>query len=49
MGEITRSSLAAAALWWLEHPEIPRDVLVRVLLRTVQGLIGAVTEIEEQT
>lgn len=40
MGELTRSGLAALALWWLENPEVPRDALVRVLMRMVQGLIA---------
>lgn len=40
MGEVVRSSLAAVALWWLEHPEVPREVLVQVLVRLVEGLIG---------
>jgi AcrR family transcriptional regulator len=44
MGELTRSGLAAIALWWLENPTAPRDALVRVLLRMVEGLIGAANE-----
>jgi AcrR family transcriptional regulator len=39
MGEIVRTSLAAIALWWLEHPEVAREVLVQVLVRLVEGLI----------
>ena len=39
MGEIVRSSLAAVALWWLEHSEVPRERLVQVLVRLVEGLI----------
>jgi AcrR family transcriptional regulator len=39
MGEIVRASLAAVALWWLEHPEAPRELLVQVLVRLVEGLI----------
>ncbi len=41
MGEVTRSSLAAMALWWIEHPEVPREVPVRVMVRMAEGLIGA--------
>ncbi len=41
MGEVTRSSLAAMALWWIEHPEVPREVPVRVIVRMAEGLIGA--------
>jgi AcrR family transcriptional regulator len=39
-GEVIRTSLAAIALWWIDHPEAQRDVLVGVLLRMVEGLIG---------
>jgi AcrR family transcriptional regulator len=39
MAEVTRSSLAALALWWLDHPEVPGYVLVRVLMRVVNGII----------
>lgn len=40
MGELSRAGLAAIALWWLEHPEIPREVPSRVLLRMAQGLLA---------
>jgi AcrR family transcriptional regulator len=40
MGEVARAGLAAVALWWLDHPEVPREVPVRVLLRMTEGLIG---------
>jgi hypothetical protein len=49
MGEVARSSLAGVALWWLEHPEVPREVPLRVLLRMVDGLIGSVDETKERT
>ena len=39
MGEIVRSSLAATALWWLEHPDAQRELLVQVVVRLVEGLI----------
>jgi hypothetical protein len=39
MAEVARASLAATALWWLDHPEVPREVLVRVLVRMINGLI----------
>jgi AcrR family transcriptional regulator len=48
MGEVSRSSLAGVALWWLEHPEVPREIPVRVLLRMVEGLIGSVDNSEER-
>jgi AcrR family transcriptional regulator len=41
MGELTRSGLAATALWWIEHPEVPREVPVSVIVRMAEGLIGA--------
>jgi AcrR family transcriptional regulator len=41
MGEVTRSALAAMALWWIEHPDIPREVPVSVIVRMAEGLIGA--------
>jgi AcrR family transcriptional regulator len=47
MGEIVRTSLAAVALWWLEHPDAPRQVLVRVLARMVEGLIEIPTQPKE--
>jgi hypothetical protein len=40
MGEVTRTALATMALWWIEHPEVPRQVMVTVIVRMVEGLIG---------
>jgi AcrR family transcriptional regulator len=40
MGEVTRTALATMALWWIEHPEAPREVTVGVIVRMVEGLIG---------
>jgi AcrR family transcriptional regulator len=40
MGELTRSGLAAMALWWIEHPEVPPEVPVRLIVRMAEGLIG---------
>lgn len=37
--EATRASLAAVALWWLDHPEAPPDVPLRVLSNMIGGLI----------
>lgn len=47
MGEIVRTSLAGVALWWLDHPEAPRELLVRVLVRLVEGLIELPAESEQ--
>ena len=41
MGEVTRSGLAAMALWWIEHPDVPREVPVSVIVRMAEGLIGS--------
>lgn len=40
MAEVTRTSLAAMALWWIDHPATPRQVLVTVLAGMVEGLLG---------
>jgi AcrR family transcriptional regulator len=37
-GEAVRGSLEAVALWWMDHPGVPREVPVGVLARSVQGL-----------
>jgi AcrR family transcriptional regulator len=39
LAEVVRSSLTGLALWWLDHPEIPRAVLVGVMLRLTTSLI----------
>lgn len=38
MAEMTRAALAALGLWWLEHPDVDRERLVAVLLRTFEAL-----------
>ncbi|MEU9116054.1 TetR/AcrR family transcriptional regulator [Streptomyces sp. NPDC048483] len=40
LGEAIRSSLYGLALWWLERPERPRDVLVAAMLRITRGLMA---------
>ncbi|MFJ9415350.1 TetR/AcrR family transcriptional regulator [Streptomyces sp. NPDC101227] len=42
LGEAIRSSLYGLALWWLERPERPREVLVAAMLRITRGLIATV-------
>jgi AcrR family transcriptional regulator len=37
LGEALRAGLAAVALWWLDHPETPREVPARALLRLHPG------------
>lgn len=40
LGEALRAGLAAVALWWLDHPEVPREVPATALLRLAEGVIG---------
>jgi AcrR family transcriptional regulator len=37
--ELTRAALGALGLWWLEHTDADRELLVTVLLRMFEGLI----------
>jgi len=41
LGEVVRNSLAGLALWWLEHPDTPRCVLVATMVRVARGILGA--------
>jgi AcrR family transcriptional regulator len=43
LGEIIRSALTGLALWWLEHPETPRAVVVAAVLRTTRGVLSTVS------
>jgi AcrR family transcriptional regulator len=40
LGEIIRSSLAGLAIWWFEHPEVPRPVVVAAVLRVTRGVLS---------
>jgi AcrR family transcriptional regulator len=40
LGEIIRSTLSGLALWWLEHPDTPRAVVVAAVLRTTRGVLS---------
>lgn len=40
LGEIIRSSLAGLALWWLDHPDVPRRVAVGAMLRMLGGMLA---------
>lgn len=42
LGEIIRSALTGLALWWLEHPDTPRAVVVAAVLRTTRGVLSTV-------
>ncbi len=39
LAEAVRASLVTVALWWLDHPEVPREVPARALLRLIQGIL----------
>lgn len=39
LGELIRCSLTGLALWWLDHPETPRAVLVSAMLRVTRGFL----------
>jgi AcrR family transcriptional regulator len=41
LAEVMRSSLTGLALWWLEHPNVPRSVLVDAMLRVLRGFLAA--------
>jgi AcrR family transcriptional regulator len=41
LGELMRASLAAMALWWLDRPELPREVPARALVRSILGIHAA--------
>jgi AcrR family transcriptional regulator len=41
LGEVVRSALTGLALWWLEHPDVPRRVLVETMLGVARGLLLA--------
>ncbi|MCX4639651.1 TetR/AcrR family transcriptional regulator [Streptomyces sp. P9-2B-2] len=42
LGEAIRSALYGLALWWLERPEQPRELLVATMTRITRGLISTV-------
>ncbi|WP_405840412.1 TetR/AcrR family transcriptional regulator [Streptomyces platensis] len=42
LGEAIRSALYGLALWWLERPEQPRELLVATMTRLTRGLISTV-------
>jgi AcrR family transcriptional regulator len=41
MAELIRSATTGLALWWLEHPEVERRLLVEVMSRTMDALAKA--------
>lgn len=42
LGEAIRSCLAGLALWWVDHPDVPRAVMLAVMMRVVDGVLGRV-------
>ncbi|WP_030801531.1 MULTISPECIES: TetR/AcrR family transcriptional regulator [unclassified Streptomyces] len=42
LAEAIRSSLYGLALWWLDQPEQPRELLVSAMTRITRGLISTV-------
>jgi AcrR family transcriptional regulator len=38
--EVLTSGLAGLVLWWIDHPEVPKSVLVDVAARTVAGAVA---------
>jgi AcrR family transcriptional regulator len=41
LGEIIRSSLTGLALWWFEHPDTPREVVVAAMLRVTRAVLAS--------
>ena len=39
MAELLRTAMAGLALWWLDHPTVPRPVLVELVTRMSRGLL----------
>jgi AcrR family transcriptional regulator len=39
MAELVRSGMAGLAWWWLDHPDVPRAVVVETMTRASAGLL----------
>jgi AcrR family transcriptional regulator len=37
--ELLRTAMAGLVLWWLDHPDVPRELLVGLVTRTTRGLL----------
>jgi AcrR family transcriptional regulator len=37
--ELLRTAMAGLALWWLDHPTVPRPLLVDLVTRTIRGIL----------
>jgi AcrR family transcriptional regulator len=38
--ELLRSGLAGLALWWIDHPDVPKDVMIEVAARMTVPALG---------
>jgi hypothetical protein len=38
--ELLRSGLAGLALWWIDHPDVPKPVMVDVAARFSEGALA---------
>jgi AcrR family transcriptional regulator len=38
MAELLRSAMVGLTLWWLDHPEVPRSVIVELVVRAWRGM-----------
>ena len=39
MAELLRSAMVELTLWWLDHPEVQRPVIVDLVTRAWRGLL----------
>jgi AcrR family transcriptional regulator len=37
--ELLRTAMAGLALWWFDHPEVPRELLVGLVTRMIRGVL----------
>jgi AcrR family transcriptional regulator len=40
MAELLRSAMVGLTLWWLDHPDVPRPVIVDLVARAWRGLLA---------
>jgi AcrR family transcriptional regulator len=40
LGEVIRRALSGLALWWLDRPEVPRQVVIDAMLRVARGIMA---------
>src|SRR5262245_10529746 len=40
LAELLRGAMAGLALWWIDHPTVPRRLLVDLVVRTIRGLLA---------